>query len=79
MKEPIDARVCPSCGSRRTLITTSRINPNDGYLIRYRECERCKVRFRTYEIRDAEWKRLNRLMDDFLEMNSRIKERLDKG
>ena len=72
-----DARICPKCGSKHTHVQESRINDADGYLIRYRECNRCKARYRTYEIRDAEWKKLNRLRDDFSDFTRKMRERLD--
>lgn len=72
-----DARKCPKCGSKRTRVTESRTNPNDGYLIRYRTCNYCKTRFRTYEIRDSEWKKLIRLRDDFDDFTRKTRERLD--
>lgn len=77
MKPSEDVRICPKCGSKHTRIRDSRVNPHDGYLIRYRECSRCKATYRTYEIRDGEWKKLNRLRDDFSDFNRKIRERLD--
>ena len=72
-----DARKCPNCGSKRTRVTDSRENPHDGYLIRYRLCNYCKTRYRTYEIRDSEWKAMNRLREECTYFTRKIKERLD--
>ena len=72
-----DVRTCPKCGSKHARVKESKLNEHDGYLIRYRQCNRCKETFRTYEIRDAEWKRLNRLKDDFSDFTRKMRERLD--
>lgn len=59
MSAPTDARICPYCGSKHSRTQESKLNRHDGYLIRYRLCNRCKRRWRTYEIRAEEWKSAN--------------------
>ena len=79
MKHSIDARACPGCGSKQTRIVESRINPHDGYLIRYRECNYCKTKYRTYEIKDLEWRQLHNLKYDITDFVEKLKQRLDKA
>ena len=74
-----DARKCPNCGSKRTRVTSSRVNEHDGYLIRYRTCNYCNARYRTYEIRASEWKALHEMRGDLAEFTAKMRKRLDMG
>ena len=72
-----DARKCPNCGSKRTRVTDSKENPHDGYLIRYRRCNYCKFKYRTYEIRATEWKSMLKMRDELSDFTRKVRERLD--
>ena len=63
----IDARYCPNCGEKLGRINTSRGNPGDGHLIRYRECDKCLKSYRTFEIHDWEYRQLQKYRELALE------------
>lgn len=57
-----DARVCPYCGARGIVHKATNMHRNaDGYLVRYRMCDRCHVIRKTYEIYPDEFDKLIKL------------------
>lgn len=57
-----DIRVCPYCGHKGLAQRVSGIRYNaDGYLVRYRMCDRCHVIRKTYEIYPEDFDKLVKL------------------
>lgn len=54
--------VCPYCGHKnlRNRVASIRYN-SDGYLVRYRKCEKCHVLRRTFEIYPSDFEKLVKL------------------
>ena len=46
---------CPECDCKYTVVVDSRRNSKQQTIRRRRECQRCHHRFRTYEVREADF------------------------
>jgi hypothetical protein len=57
-----DARICPYCGARGVVHKATNMHQNaDGYLVRYRMCDRCHVIRKTYEVYPEDFDKLVKL------------------
>lgn len=46
---------CPECDCKYSIVVDSRRNTKQQTIRRTRECQRCHKRFRTYEVREADF------------------------
>ncbi len=58
-----DARVCPNCGYRMDYKVGTKIArvSEHGFYVRYKKCEKCHVNYKTYEIHEDLFNKMNKI------------------